>query len=108
MNSENISITQGNLNNNHFYLTSCLSIFPAESIGGRNKNAQASLLLRLLPDGGEEVITDIDGTKNIFRKRGWVGALFQREKASPRDCVGIVKNDDGTYYIGIVKNGGRA
>jgi hypothetical protein len=106
MNTASIPITQGNLNNNHFYVTSCLAMFPAESFGGPNKNAQASLMLTLLPDGGEEVKTDIDSTKNIFRRRGWVAALFERKKASPGDFVSIRKNEDGTYFIGVAKNGG--
>lgn len=105
MSASSIRITQGNLNNNHFYLTSCLEMFPAESFGGSNKNAQASLTLTLLPDGGEEVRTDIDSTKNIFRKRAWVAALFERKKASLGDFVSIVKNMDGAYVIDIVKDG---
>ena len=80
-----IRLTQGNLNNDHFYLTSCLAMFPSDSIGGSNAMEKANRLLKLQPVGGEELETDIDGTKNIFRKRAWVSAMFQRANAKSGD-----------------------
>ncbi len=103
MNIARIPLTQGNINNNHFYLTGCLSLFPADSVGGRNTNLQALNTLRLLPLGGESVETDIDGEKNIFRKRGWVGEMFKRTKAKAGDHVVIEKHENGAYEICIDK-----
>lgn len=100
-----IMLTQGNLNNNHFYLTSCLPMFPMESIGGRNKNEIAKRLLTIRPLGDEDVETDIDGSKNIFRKRGWVGAIFKRSDAKAGQCVCIKKEADGSYQVWIDSKG---
>lgn len=107
MNIAKIRLTQGNLNNDHFYLTSCLAMFPGDSIGGGNAKSQASRLLRIKPLGDEELETDIDGTKNIFRKRGWVGAMFRRANAKLGDYVLIKKQDDGSYEIGVGKSEGN-
>jgi len=106
MKTEKIKITQGNLNNNHFYLTSCLSMFPADSIGGGNAKARASRLLKIKPRGDEQLETDIDGTKNIFRKRGWVGAMFRRATAKLGDYVFIEEQDDGSYEIWVDESKG--
>lgn len=96
-----IELTKGNINNNHFYLTPCLGLFPIDSIGGANKHAIARRLLTIRPKGGEEVVTDIDGTKNIFRKRGWVGELFKRSGAKAGDFVNIIQEAEGVYSIWI-------
>lgn len=103
MNIARIPLTQGNLNNNHFYLTTCLSMFPADSVGGRNQSVQAMRTLRLNPIGGECLETDIDGGKNIFRKRGWVGEMFKRTKAKVGDLVVIQKHENGTYGVWVDK-----
>jgi hypothetical protein len=104
MNIAKIPLTLGNLNNNHFYLTSCLAMFPTDSIGGSNMKAQALRLLKIKPIGDEELETDIDGSKNIFRKRGWVGAMFSRENAKLGDYVLIKKLEDDSYEIGLFRS----
>lgn len=84
-------------------MTGCLSLFPADSVGGRNTNLQALKTLILLPLGGESLETDIDGEKNIFRKRAWVGEMFQRTKAKTEDHMVIEKHENGAYEIWIDK-----
>ncbi|MDD2685062.1 MAG: hypothetical protein PHY62_02765 [Gallionella sp.] len=101
-----IRLTQGNLNNSHFYLTSCLAMFPADSIGGGNARSRASRLLRIKPLDGESLETDIDGKKNIFRKRDWVTAMFKRANAKLGDYVFIKMQNDGSYEIGVDKSEG--
>lgn len=101
MNGVKIKLTKGNLNNDHFYLTPCLTMFPADSIGGGNEKSIAKRLLTIRPHGGENVETDVDGTKNIFRKRGWVGALFKRSGAKAGHYVSIRQEEDGSYYVWI-------
>lgn len=108
MNIAKIQLTQGNLNNNHFRLSSCLGMFPANSIGGGNAKSRASQPLRINPLGGEKLETDIDGEKNIFRKRDWVGAMFRRTNAKAGDFVFIKKQVDGSYEIGVDKSEGNA
>ena len=102
-----IELTQGNLNNNHFYLTSCLSLFPEASIGGKNETVQATLKLTVRPKSGEEVITDIDGTKNIFRKRAWVGKMFKEFNAKVGDLVRIEKVSETVFEVMLVRGGAK-
>ena len=102
-----ILLTKGNLNNNHFYLTSCLSMFPPASIGGKNETEQATLKLKIRPLSGEEVMTDIDGTKNIFRKRGWVGKMFKVSEAKVGDSVQIEKISESVFDVRVVSGVAR-
>jgi hypothetical protein len=104
LNFAKIKLTQGNLNNDHFKLTSCLPMFPVDSIGGGNKKEVAKRLLIIRPRGDENIETDIDGEKNIFRKRGWVGAMFRRTNAKLGDYVHIKKQDGGGYEIWVEKS----
>ena len=104
MNIARIQLTQGNLNNDLFSLTSTLAMFPADSIGGSNAKSRASRLIQINPIGGEKLETDIDGKKNIFRKRDWVGAMFRRTDAKLCDYVFIKKKADGSYEIWVDKS----
>lgn len=105
MTTAKVKLTNGNIKNSHFYLTSCLSMFPTESVGGRNKFEQGRKLLKIKPLGDEEIETDIDGTKNIFRKRGWVTSMFKRANAKQGDHVFLKKHEDGTYHVWVESAG---
>ena len=107
MTKATIVLTKGNINNNHFYLTSCLSLFTPASIGGKNKAEQAKFLLKIQPTSGEAVLTDIDGTKNIFRKRGWVGKMFKDFDAKEGDLVVIEKISESDFKVSVVSGGAR-
>lgn len=101
MTKARIVLTKGNLNNNHFYLTNCLSLFPAASIGGKSAAEQAPQMLKIRPTSGEEVLTDIDGTKNIFRKRAWVGKMFKDFEAKVGDVVQIHKLSESVFEVQV-------
>lgn len=83
-------------------------MFPADSIGGSNIKFKAIQSLKLHPFGGEKIETDIDGKKNIFRKRDWVAGMFQRANAKLGDYVCIKKHEDGFYEIKVDKSEGNA
>jgi DNA polymerase-3 subunit epsilon len=100
-----ILLTKGNLNSNHFYLTSCLNMFPPAAIGGKSETEQATLKLKVRPAFGEEVMTDIDGTKNIFRNRGWVGKLFRVSEAKVGEAVQIKKLSEFGIDVRVVSGG---
>lgn len=102
MKKARIVLTKGNINNNHFYLTSCLALFPATSIGGKNATEQAEQMLTIRPTSGEDVLTDIDGTKNIFRKRAWVGKMFKDFEAKAGDIVQIDELSESVFKVQVL------
>lgn len=58
-----ITLTEGNINNSHLYLTDIMSLFPATAVGGPNESAHASKPLEIHPGFGAPVFTDIAGEK---------------------------------------------
>lgn len=79
-------VTQGNLNNNHLYLTEVMDLFPRDVIGGANRTCAAPRTVRVLW-GGTPVDTDIVGDKHIFRRRGWVVQFFAAQRIAAGDVV---------------------
>lgn len=97
-------LTQGNLNNHHFYLRDVISAFPAEVVGGGNRASAASRTICIEWGGATPVETDIDGTKKLFRKRSWVRSFFERSSARPGDVVEIVESAPYCYRVALVRN----
>jgi len=77
-----IELTQGNINNNHLYLSNIIDFFPNASIGGSNDNELGTQTLEIHCGIVEPVFTDIAGDKKIFRKRSWVGEFFKSHALS--------------------------
>ena len=82
-------LTSGNLRNNHFYLTDVLDAFPHNTIGGRNRSEAAAREVSIDWGGPHPVSSDIDATKRMFRRRGWVGDFFSATHAQEGDTVVI-------------------
>ena len=80
-------LTEGNLNNNHFYLKDFLDAFPADTIGGSNADQAAARSLTIEWGGATPEISDIDLSKRMFRKRGWVRKFFAASGAREGDIV---------------------
>jgi hypothetical protein len=70
-----LTVSQGNINNNHLYLTEAMELFPGDALGGHNRK-HAAKVVRVLW-GNETVETDIDRAKHMFRRRGWVRRFFE-------------------------------
>ena len=83
-------LTSGNLRNNHFYLTEFLAAFPRDTIGGRNRSEAADRELSIDWGGPHPVSSDIDATKRMFRRRGWVGNFFSAANAQEGDMIVVV------------------
>lgn len=94
-----IELTQGNINNNHLYLSSVIEFFPADSIGGSNDSGLAPRSLEVHCGIASPVRTDIAGDKNIFRRRTWVGEFFEVHKLSAGDRVVIEKTGTDRYHV---------
>lgn len=80
-------LSGGNIRNNHIKLASLMHAFPNDVIGGSNKTEVAPRRLTIDWGGPETVVTDIDGTKSIFRARGWVRRFFAASEAREGDTV---------------------
>jgi len=93
-----IELTQGNLNNNHLYLSSVMDLFPSESVGGPNSE-EPGALLEIHCGIAASVFTDIAGDKKIFRKRSWVGEFFTSHGLSAGDRVIIEKTGVNRYHL---------
>jgi hypothetical protein len=93
-----VTITQGNIDNNHFYLTEILDMFPADVFGGADASQAAPRAVRI-QCGGETVDTDIDRTKNIFRKRGLVGQFLSAQRIQPGDRVLLEQIEPYLYRV---------
>lgn len=76
-------ITQGNIDNNHIYLRPFFDKFPEDAIDGSNMASVARREIAVDWGGATVVMTDLDGKKRFFRKRGWSRASFS-ETASWR------------------------
>ena len=96
-------LTQGNLDNNHFYLREFISAFPSEVIGGSNKASAAPSTLTIHWGGVASIATDIDGSKKIFRDRSWVRTFFERNAARSGDTVEIVETAPRSYHVKLVR-----
>lgn len=94
-----IELTQGNINNDHLYLTSIYDLFPATSIGGGSEADVAPQLLEVHSGIGAPVMTDIAGDKKIFRRRGWVGDFFAVHKLAAGDSVVVEETGPNRYHV---------
>jgi ribonuclease HI len=93
-----LTVTRGNLANKHLYLSHVLDLFPPETVGGSDASRLAQRCLRI-HWGSETVETDIDGTKKIFRKRGWVRRFFQANGFRPGDRVLLEQLEPYVYRV---------
>ena len=94
-----IELTQGNINNNHLYLSSIIDFFPSDSIGGSNEADLAYRILEIHSGVASPVRTDIAGDKKIFRRRAWVGDFFEAHNLEAGDRVVIDKTGKDRYHV---------
>lgn len=94
-------ITQGNIDNDHIYLRGFLDKFPADAIGGSNRASAAQREISVDWGGGTVVMTDLDGTKRFFRKRGWIREFFARHGARAGDMVTVEEVASYSYRVAL-------
>lgn len=92
-------ITQGNIDNDHLYLRSFFERFPADAIGGSNRASAAQREIAVDWGGGTVVMTDLDGVKRFFRKRGWIREFFERNGARAGDMVSVEETAPYSYRV---------
>jgi hypothetical protein len=96
-------LTEGNIKNNHFYLRGYIHRFPADLLGGSNKNTKASKEAIIDWGGPSPAITDVDGEKQFFRGRGWIKQFFVATGACPGDSVFVEEEGPYRYKISLKK-----
>lgn len=98
-----IPLTQGNLNNNHFYLRAAVSLLPTDSIGGKNKD-EPGCPIQVSFQPGLTVETDVDGDKMIFRRRTPIRDFFERSGCAAGDAVRITRVAERQFVVTRVSN----
>jgi hypothetical protein len=92
-----ITLNQANIDNHHFYLSTCRNLFPATAIGGGSKEkCGAPVTVCFEPDPTVE--TDVDGEK-IFRNRSAVREFLKSSAASAGDIVIVERVDNARFEV---------
>ncbi|MDL2398454.1 ASCH domain-containing protein [Rhizobium mayense] len=96
-------LTQGNIDHNHIYLREFFDRFPKDTIGGSNKAEKASREITVAWEGGQEILTDLDGSKKLFRARGWIGTFFTLNNARAGNRVLVEEGAPYKYRISLLR-----
>ena len=96
-----VEITHGNINNSHIYLRAFFDHFPADAIGGSNKASVAPRQVAVDYGGGAPVMTDLDGSKKIFRDRSLAHSFFERHAARPGDFAVVEQLAPHHYRLSL-------
>jgi len=99
-----VVLTEGNIANSHIYLRGFFDRFPQDAVGGSNNASAAHRTVTIDWGGPEPIVTDLDGSKKLFRARGWIGAFFKLNRAAAGDRV-IVEQTAPYRYIVYFRKG---
>ena len=95
-----IPLTQGNISNSHVYLARHLGFFPADAIGGPNKQAGQGTPLKLHFEGFPSTeTTDITSDHKSFRIRKPWQKFFERHDLRAGDKVAIERISAYEYRV---------
>jgi hypothetical protein len=96
-----IALTQGNINNAHFYLRSATSLLPQDCIGGSNRTQIGkTVTVRFSP--GATTQSDVDGAKMIFRCRAAVRDFFEKSNCVAGDSIQIERLGEREFRVSKV------
>lgn len=99
-----LTVTQGNLNNNHVYLGDALDLFPEDAFGGPNVTHQGRCVRVLF--GNESVETDIV-KRRIFRRRGWLRRFFADNRIRAGDRLLLERLETYLYRLRPLETGSQ-
>jgi hypothetical protein len=92
-----VELTGGNVRNHHINLRGAFGLFPDDCLGGSNASSAGNpITLRL---GGDEIDTDIDETKAIFRERSAIRRLFEAESVAEGDLILIERIEPRVFRV---------
>jgi hypothetical protein len=96
-----LTITQGNIDNSHMYLTGAMDLFPDDVMGGSSSRVHAASLVRV--HWGDEIVeTDIACDKHMFRRRDWVRRFFEANRIMAGDRVLLERLEPYVYRVAKV------
>ncbi len=99
-----VTLTQGNINNGHFYLPRDTDLFPAESWGGENASKMGRQVAVFFEGIEERVMTDIDGKKRLMRSaRGQIRSFFAFHRLKAGDTIYVRKTDEHLFSVSVDK-----
>lgn len=94
-----ITLTQGNVNNAHFYIPRQTTLFPESAWGGKNKREVGEGLQFDFQGLDYPVFSDIDSSKRILRNRSAVREFYSLHQVSAEDEIKIEKVAEGTFKV---------
>jgi len=95
-----VKLSQGNINQGHFYLPRGIDLFPTDAVGGKNKSEMAKAFEVVFSGTGEVVQTDIDGDKSLFRSaRGESKRFIEKNKLTAGDIIYITKTGERQFTV---------
>lgn len=94
-----ITLTQGNINNSHFYIPRQTALFPKSVWGGKNKSAPGREVEFNFQGLDYTVLSDIDSSKRILRKRGATKEFYRLHQVEAGNEIRIRGESDGTFAI---------
>jgi len=107
-----ITLTRGNLQNGHVYITRHHDFFPTECYGESSAKRGAGKKIRLAVDGLPQVVeTDIGRNgrtgrpRNFFRKRAWANRFFELHGLQEGDVIAIERVDLFDYRVYPLREG---
>jgi hypothetical protein len=98
MDNRVITLTGGNIRNQHFYLRELRDFFPPDVFGGSSES-EPGRSVTVHWGGPEPAVTDIAADKMIFRSRDFVRAFFSRYQLVEGERIAIEKLSDYEYRI---------
>ncbi|GGE33722.1 hypothetical protein GCM10007276_08830 [Agaricicola taiwanensis] len=101
-----VKLTAGNIRNSHIYLRDLFDRFPEEAVGGSNRHEKAAREVIVDWGGASPAQTDLDGSKKLFRSRGWIRTFFEANDASAGDRVQVQETGPYSYRVRVKKRGG--
>jgi hypothetical protein len=99
-------LTQGNIDNSHIYLREFFDRFPGDAVGGSNRSQKANRNILVDWGGTSLVETDLDGTKRLFRARGWIKRFLEMNAADAGDSVLVEQTGPYSYRVRLEKMNG--
>lgn len=95
-----VLLSQGNINQGHFYLPKGTDLFPTDALGGKNKSEMAKPLEVVFTGTGEVVLTDIDAEKSLFRSaRGESQRFIEKHKLTAGEIIYITKTGERQFSV---------